>query len=229
DESEHAMFDAVPLAGARWMVGDGDGQAGPVGELLQLDLPEPDAGAVGAAAVGGDQQTLGLGVALATHAPPPAADALDGEAGGVVVDADTDPALVGGDVVDAVGHGAALAADDEVVHAHLLGAALAAQLAAGILEIADQLLLLGVDGDGRLAASPEALDRSVDVLELRVAVGMLGSFAGLGVGLQAEAEVLQQAADQVGAGPVAPLGQRGGEMALAAAHPKQIGLWIAAR
>jgi len=39
-------------------VGDGDGQAGLVGELLQFDLPQPDAGTVAAAAVGGDEQAL---------------------------------------------------------------------------------------------------------------------------------------------------------------------------
>ena len=38
-----------------------------------------------------------------------------------MVDADADPALVGADVVDAVGHGPAQFRDDEVVHAHLLG------------------------------------------------------------------------------------------------------------
>ena len=82
NEGEHPVLDAVPLAGARRMVNDGVGQAGLVGELLELELPEPDAGAVGAAAVGGDQQTLGPGLTLAAHTLPPAADALDGEAGG---------------------------------------------------------------------------------------------------------------------------------------------------
>ena len=50
------MLDAVPLAGAGRVMGDADGQAGFVGELLQLDLPEAQAGAIAAAAVGGDEQ-----------------------------------------------------------------------------------------------------------------------------------------------------------------------------
>jgi len=64
DEGEHAVLDAVPFAGAGRVMGDGDGQAGLVGEVLQLELPEPDAGAIAAApstslragAVGGDEQ-----------------------------------------------------------------------------------------------------------------------------------------------------------------------------
>ena len=39
DEGEQAVLDAVPLAGARRQVRDGDGQPGLVGERLQLGLP----------------------------------------------------------------------------------------------------------------------------------------------------------------------------------------------
>src|SRR5215470_13760500 len=53
DEGEHTMFDSVPLAGAWRMMGDGDGKAGLVGEVLQLDLPEADTGAIAAATIGG--------------------------------------------------------------------------------------------------------------------------------------------------------------------------------
>jgi hypothetical protein len=68
--NEHAMLDAVPLAGAGRVMGDADRQAGFGGELLQLDLPEAEAGAVAAAAVGGDEQAPGSGMALAAHAKP---------------------------------------------------------------------------------------------------------------------------------------------------------------
>ena len=53
---EQAVLDLVPLRGAGREVADLDLQAGLVGELLQLDLPQPHAVAVGAAAVGGDRQ-----------------------------------------------------------------------------------------------------------------------------------------------------------------------------
>jgi hypothetical protein len=96
-----------------------------------------------------------------------------------------------------------------VVHADRLGPALAPQLTTVVLEIADQLFLPGVDRDGRLPATAKALDGIVDVLELRVAVGVLATFARLGVGLQAEAEVGEQAADQAAAGAVSLLGKGG--------------------
>ena len=38
-----------------------------------------------------------------THFFPPAPDAFDGEFGGVVIDPNADPTLIGGDIVDAVG------------------------------------------------------------------------------------------------------------------------------
>ena len=39
DEREHAVFDAVPFAGAGRMMGDRDGKPGFVGELLEFGLP----------------------------------------------------------------------------------------------------------------------------------------------------------------------------------------------
>ena len=85
------MLDLVPLARARREVADRDLQARLVGEFLQFHLPEPDPIAVAPPAVGTDQQPLRLGVRLLTHREPPLADALDGEAGRVVIDADVDP------------------------------------------------------------------------------------------------------------------------------------------
>src|SRR4051812_33284428 len=96
------MLDPVPLAGARWQVGHRDRQPGLVGEALQLALPQPDPHAVAAAAVGGDQQPCGGGIAGPAEVAPPVPDALDGEGGGIVIDAEIDPSGIRGDVVDAV-------------------------------------------------------------------------------------------------------------------------------
>ena len=49
------------------------------------------------------------------------------------------------------------------------------QLAVGVLEIANQLLFPGIDRDRRLTGSAETHHLIVEALELRVAVGMLGS------------------------------------------------------
>jgi hypothetical protein len=69
-------------------VGHRHGEAGFIGEALQFAFPQADPGAVAAAAVGGDDEAAGFGIARATEPLPPAADALDGEGGGVVVDAE---------------------------------------------------------------------------------------------------------------------------------------------
>ena len=122
------MLDLVPLAGARREVADLQRQAQVVGQLLQRHLPQPAAAAVAAAAVGGDQQFAGLGEAPAAHLLPPAADAVGGELGRVVVDPHAHPALVAGQVVDAVGDRLAQLLVREVMDLHLLGLAPAAAI-----------------------------------------------------------------------------------------------------
>ena len=149
------------------------------------------------------------------------------KAAGIAIDADADPAFIGGHVVDAIGDGFAQAFNQEVMDANGFGLPLGPQFAPGVLEIADQFFLLGVDGDGGLPVPTEAFDGSIDVLELCVAVGMLAPFAGLGVGLQAEAQILQQAADEVGTDLIALCGEAGGEVSLASADPQQGTLWVA--
>jgi hypothetical protein len=94
DDGEEAMFDAVPLAGAGGMVGDRDRQPGLIGEALQFTFPQAHARTIAAAAIGGDQQPRGGGVALAAETAPPTPDALDREGGGIVVDPDIDPAVL---------------------------------------------------------------------------------------------------------------------------------------
>ena len=137
-----------------------------VSELLQFHLPQAQPRSIAAAAIGRDGEMLGIGIAGRAHQLPPAADRIDCEAGGVVVDADADPAGVLADVVDPVRHGAALAADEEVVDPHFLRLALRTPFAAGVLEVADQFLLLGIDRDRRLAGGKRCLHLIVDVAEI---------------------------------------------------------------
>src|SRR5208337_1929374 len=181
-----------------------------------------------ATAIGGDQQPRRSRIAGGAEFMPPAPDALDGESGGVVVDAEIDPSGVGSDVVDPVGYGLAEFGDDEVMHPDRLGLTLGPQLPPAILEVADEFLLLGIDRDRRLAGSLEGSHLGIDVLELGVAVGVAGALARLGIGLQAEAQATQQAADQLLASREASLAQRCRQMALTLAHPQQGGRGIAA-
>jgi len=60
-----------------------------------------------------------------------------------------------------------------------------------LFEVADQLLRLGVHADHRLAGREGLADGGIDVPELGVPVGVLAALSGLGVGLQAEAQLVQ--------------------------------------
>src|SRR5690606_19835441 len=112
---------------------------------VELVLPQPRAVAVAATRIGGDEQLRRVGIDVPTHAVPPAANRLNGELGGVVIDAHIDPSLVARDVVDTVRDHFAELSIDEVVGAYGLRVALRLPLSAVVVEIADQLLLLGVD------------------------------------------------------------------------------------
>jgi len=125
-------------------VADADRQAGLVGELLQLELPEAGTVPVAATAVGGDLQQRGAGVAVVAEVLPPGADRGDGQLRGLGGDPDVDVAFVGGDVVDTERDRLARGVAGEVVGQRPRGLALGAPLAASVLELADQLLLLGV-------------------------------------------------------------------------------------
>src|SRR4051794_9847448 len=150
---------------------------------------------------------------------PPALDRSDGELGGVMVDADRDPALVTADVVDAIRDRLAQLLVDEVVRAHQLGLAAGPPLAPAVLEIADQLLLFGVDADHRLAGIERDARHGGDMRELRVAVGVRAALAALAVGLQAVAACLQTPLDRARRDLVTGLAQLLGQLGHAAAPP----------
>jgi hypothetical protein len=114
------------------------------------------------------------------------------------------------------------------MHPDRFGLALGPPFAAGVLEVPDQLLLLGIDADHRLTGGQRRLGDRVDVLKLRVTVGVPGALAGLDVGLQAVAQQPQQLGDRREMHAVALLAQRRGEMPHAPRRPDQQRLRIAA-
>src|SRR3712207_4037316 len=137
EEGEQPVLDLVPFAGAGREVADAERQARLVGQPLQLPLPQPQPRAVAPPAVGGDQQPPRLRVARPPRPVPPAPDGGHREGRRAVVDADADPAGVGGQVVDPIRADAPESREGEVVHAHLLRRALRPPLAAAVLEVAD--------------------------------------------------------------------------------------------
>ncbi len=89
-----------------------------------------------------------------------------------MVNADTHPSRIRGQVIDPVRHGAAELLDQEVMDPDLFRVALGAIFAPVIAEIPDQFLFLGVDGDHRLLFSQSGGHLAVDVAELRITVGV---------------------------------------------------------
>jgi hypothetical protein len=55
DKGEQAVFDFVPFACSRRKVAHGNGQSGLIGQPLQFQFPQAEAGPVTAAAIGGDE------------------------------------------------------------------------------------------------------------------------------------------------------------------------------
>src|SRR5271166_6478419 len=131
---------------------DFDGYSEFIGEALQFKFPQSHARAVRSAAVGGDDQAPCERIANTANLLPPSADRVNREGRRVVVDPDVDPARVCGQILNAIRHGATEFLDQEIVHAHFFRIALLAPLAAGVLEIADQFLLLGIP---RLSENPK--------------------------------------------------------------------------
>src|SRR5271169_178644 len=99
------MLHLVPLARARWEMADRQRQPGLVGQALQLPFPQPQAPAVAATAIGGDQQATRARIQAAALGTPPTADRRNRERARVMVRAHVDEAGVAPQVVDAVGIG----------------------------------------------------------------------------------------------------------------------------
>src|SRR3984893_11174703 len=221
DKGKEAVLDLVPLAGARRQVADHDVEAEFVSQLLQLAFPQPHPRAVAAAAIGGDQQSGGLGIARPTDGAPPLADAIDGERGRVMGKPASDPTRIGCQVVDPVRHRAAELLDQEVMDADFFRVALGAIFARVVAEIADQFLFLGVDRDHRLLFGQRRGHLGVDVAELRIPVGVAVALRGFAVALQTVTRLIEQVGDQGAADLVTLRLQRLRQAAHALAGPPQ--------
>src|SRR6202521_60317 len=100
-----------------------------------------------AAAVAQDEQSAGTPVAHSAFAQPPAGDAMSGKGRRVVRDADKDRAAISQQIVNAVGNRDADGIGAEVMIVDPGGRAV--PFGAGVLKVADQLALFGIDADHR--------------------------------------------------------------------------------
>jgi len=227
--TEHPMLDLVPLAGARREMTHMNGEAQVRRQLLQRHLPQATAAAVTAAPISGDQKFAGPRIALGPHVLPPLADGADRELRRVEIDAHAHPALIQAQVEHPVRNDLAELLINEVVDLDLFGLALGLPLPPAILERGDELLLLGIHGDHRLAALVKAIERTVDILEQRIAIRMRTPFLGLTVALQAIPAMLERRPDRPGAVRMPIARQRLHRIHRALAGPAQRRHWIASR
>jgi hypothetical protein len=84
---------------------------------------------------------------------------------------DTYPTAILSQVVDPIGSGSPKLRDDEIMDPGRLRLTLGAQLPASVLELADQLPLLGNDRNDRIVVGgQEVLNSRLDVLQLGIAI-----------------------------------------------------------
>ena len=100
---------------------------------------------------------------------------------------------------------------------HLLGLSLGLPLPPAIAVLAHKLFLLGIDRDHGLALPLERLGPAVDVLELGIPIRVTSALDRLAVGLEAVAQVMEEAVDRPLTDRMAlglePLRQLGGTLA----------------
>ena len=81
---------------------DLNGQLQGIGKLLQLNLPETNAVSVTAPAIGRNQQAMCPWIKGISHFLSPAPNTFHGEFRSIMIDSDTDPTLIGGNIVNTV-------------------------------------------------------------------------------------------------------------------------------
>src|ERR1700674_1690737 len=145
------MLNLVPLAGPGRKMTDRDREADLIGKRLQREFPQAQTPAVAAAAVGRDQDPGGGGIELPAFGAPPPANRGYRERPGVVIGADGDKARVATDVVHSIRIRPRYLGGRKVMRPHTVWLLGAPPLPAGILEVPDELLFLGVDRDHRPA------------------------------------------------------------------------------
>jgi len=217
--TEEQMLDRIPLRGAGRVVTDGDLQPKRIREAdLELLLPAPGTVAVAAAAVGQDEEPGPGRVATATDLLPPAPDRRDREVRRIAGQAHIDDAGVGTRIVDAIRDGLGVRVARKVVGVHL-GRDRAVD-PARVLEAPNQLLLLGIDADHRVACRIKLPPPRANVTELVVARRMLAGREVLDVGPCVDVMATQQAAHDAASYAEPATGQGSLQLGQAATDPQ---------
>src|ERR1043166_5987655 len=139
-------------------------QAKFVGHRLEADFPRQAAVAVRAATIGFDQQVALLGIGVTPYGQPPRADGRGRKLGRIMRTANRDIPAIAADVVDAIGNRFTASLAGEVVHIDF--ADLLTPDPAGVSEVADQLLFLGIHTDHRPLLAQKRLAHPGNVADL---------------------------------------------------------------
>src|SRR3954468_23820753 len=194
DRTKHPVLDRVPLTRSSRVVRHGQGQPELIGQPLQRHLPPPFPVVVGPTAVHLDQQPFRLRIAVTADIQPPATNRGHGEVRRVVRGTDDDVAIVVRQVVDAGGDRSARRPTGIVVIQDVAVAPPPAT--ARILEVADPLLLLGIDANDWQAMSYVPVPEPRQVAELLIPVGIPNPRQPLAVGPQGGLPLPQQPGDR---------------------------------
>ena len=160
---------------------------------------------------------------------PQAADRRDGERARVVVRPDIHKARVASDVIDAIGVGPWHVGGRKIMRTYPPRLFRGTPLLAGIVEVADELLLLRIHGDHRAAVPEAAFHRGVDVPKLRIPVRMVPPLFRVPVALEVVVEPPQELRHLRMADPMVSPPQGRGDGPRALTNPPQGRFRIAAR
>ena len=140
------MLNWVPLGAACWIVTDHDGQAIAVAQLLlQLLFPHPRTAAIAAPTIRQDEQALRLRIGRLSLLFPPAGQCSHSKFWGIGGRSHIDSASIVRQIIDPVRNGFAQSFLREIMHIDIVW--LLPPCLARILEVANQLLLLGINAD----------------------------------------------------------------------------------
>ena len=193
DGTKQAVFDGIPFRCACRVMGNRDGQAVLIGPPLQGVFPQTRAITVAASGVRLDQQASGLRIQPASRMPPPGANGIYGKLGCIRTRAHMHMAAIVRGIVNPIRSGTAHGVLLEIVGVYL--ARRPAPRAAGVLELADQLLFLGVYAEYGIAGMLMVFPLPSKVAELLVPIGMRRPGEPFHVHAEREAGLVQQPSD----------------------------------
>ena len=218
DLTEETILNGIILGGAGRIMADHNRDAESVNELaLQRKFPEPGAAVVAATRITEEQELVLSLKAGMLWVGPPLCDGMGGKFWCIIGVAQIDIILVMDDVIDAIGYGPTQRIAREIMDIDLLRSLTPTTTLIG--EVADQLLVLGIDTNDRIACVQELLSHTTNVAKLSVAVGMNSASQALAVGNQAKAQLSQEPTDCGATDAVCPCAQPRCNGAQAQSHP----------